>query len=102
MTRRALAAAATTAFRAFLLAGSLAGGAYAVDRAEAAETPTVPPPADTGQAGLGPAGVPEEEGRAVPAAPAPGETEIDPAAAPAGETSRDPADASPAIAAPDI
>ena len=105
MTGRALAAAAATAFWAFLLAASLAGGAYAVDRAAAAETParpTFPPPADTDQAAPGPAGVPEEEGRVVPAAPPPGQDEIDPAAAPPGETGGDPAEATPTIAAPDI
>jgi murein L,D-transpeptidase YcbB/YkuD len=88
-----------------LLAASLAGGAFAVDRAAAAETPAepaLPPPADTDQAGPGPASVPEEEGRAVPAAPPSGEGEIAPAAAPSGETGRDPADAAPTIAAPDI
>jgi L,D-transpeptidase YcbB len=104
MTGRALAAAAAAAFRAFLLAASLAGGAYAVDLAAAAETPARPtfPPADTDQAAPGPAGVPENEGRVVPAAAPPGEGEIDPAAAPPGETGRDPAEAIPTIAAPDI
>jgi L,D-transpeptidase YcbB len=105
MNRRALATAAATAFQAFLLTAALAGGAYAVDRAAAAETPaapTFPAPADTNQAATGPAGMPEDEVRAVPAAPPPGETEIDPAAVPPGEAGRDPADAPPTIAAPDV
>src|SRR5262245_36374346 len=93
MNRRALAAAAAATAQAFLLTASLAGGAYAVDRALAAETParpTLPAPADTDQAAPGPASVPEDEGRVVPAAPPSGEGEIEPAAAPPGETGRPP------------
>jgi murein L,D-transpeptidase YcbB/YkuD len=105
MNGRALAAAA--AFQAFLLTASLAGGAYAVDRAEAAETPAepaFPAPGDTDQATPGPAGVPggEDGVQIAPASPPSGETEIDPAAAAPGEAGRDPADATPTIAAPDV
>ena len=107
MNGRALAAAAATAFQAFLLTASLAGGAYAVDRAAAAETPAqpaFPAPGDADQAAPGPAGVPggEDDVQIAPASPPAGETEIDPAAAPPGEAGRDPADAIPAIAAPDV
>ena len=107
MNGRALAAAAATAFQAFLLTASLAGGAYAVDRAAAAETPAqpaFPAPGDTDQAAPGPAGVSggEDDVQITPASPPAGETEIDPAAAPPGEAGRDPADVTPAIAAPDV
>jgi len=107
MNGRALAAAAATAFQAFLLTASLAGGACAVDRAAAAETPAqpaFPAPGDTDQAAPGPVGVPggDDDVQIAPASPPAGETEIGPAAAPPGETGRDPADATPAIAAPDV
>jgi L,D-transpeptidase YcbB len=107
MKGRALAAAFATAFQASLLTASLAGGAYAVDRAAAAETPAqpaLPAPGDTDQAAPGPAGVPggEDDVQIAPASSPAGETEIDPAAAPPGEASRDPADAIPTIAAPDV
>ncbi len=109
MDGRALAAAVAAAFQAFLLTASIASGAYAVDRAVAAETPAAPAfpaPDDTDQVAPGPAGMPGGEGdvRLVPASPPAGEAEplIDPAAAPPGEVGRDPADATPTIAAPDI
>jgi hypothetical protein len=109
MDERALAAAVATAFQAFLLTASIASGAYAVDRAVAAETPAAPAfpaPGDTDQVAPGPAGMPGGEGdvRLIPASPPAGANEplIDPAAAPPGEVGRDPADATLTTAAPDI
>ncbi|MGD9502439.1 MAG: murein L,D-transpeptidase [Methyloceanibacter sp.] len=110
MDERALAAGAVTAFKAFLLAAAIAGGAHALDRARAAETPAVPvpaisAPADTDRPGPGPAGLPGGESgiRAVPASPPAGEAEpqTGPAAAPPGAAGRDPADAT-VTAAPDV
>jgi L,D-transpeptidase YcbB len=108
MDGRALAAGASAAFRASLLAALFACGAsVAVARAE--ETPnalTFASPGDTDQAPPSPAAAPagEDEVSRVPASPPVGEDEpgIGPAAAPPGEQSRAPADASVATAAPEV